>query len=220
MTPAVKERIFEPFFTTKEKGRGTGLGLSTVYGIVRQSGGNIRVDSEPGKGAMFKIYFPRVDEPLEEPEKRLAAERPPCGDETILLVEDEKNLRRVTAEILRRQGYRVLEGTDAGEAMPVIDQYRGTIHLLLTDLIMPGMNGRELANLLLGKHPAMKVLLMSGYADHELLQGIQGGKWAPVFHYIQKPFSLEGLALKVRKILDRRTQGSAIPRCQEYKVGL
>ena len=214
MTPAVKERIFEPFFTTKEKGRGTGLGLSTVYGIVRQSGGNIRVDSEPGKGAMFKIYFPRVDEPLEEPEKRLAAERPPCGDETILLVEDEKNLRRVTAEILRRQGYRVLEGTDAGEAMPVIDQYRGTIHLLLADLIMPGMNGRELANLLLGKHPAMKVLLMSGYADHELLQGIQGGKWAPVFHYIQKPFSLEGLALKVRKILDRRIK---VPQSRDAK---
>ena len=145
MGPEVKERIFEPFFTTKEKGKGTGLGLSTVYGIVKQSGGNIWVYSEPGHGTTFKMYFPRVDEPLEEVREKVVKEKLPRGSETILVVEDEEEVRKLAVRILRRQGYRVLQASHGKDALLVCKQHEGPIHLMLTDVVMPQMRGRQLA---------------------------------------------------------------------------
>lgn len=153
MTPEVKNRIFEPFFTTKEKGKGTGLGLAMVYGIVKQGGGNIWVYSEPGMGTTFKVYLPRVDEPLEK-EKRKPMERElPRGGETVLVVEDDKDVRRLAAQVLKRQGYRVLEAANGGEALIICEKVKEEIHLLVTDVVMPGMSGRELAQRLLLMHP-------------------------------------------------------------------
>lgn len=198
MTPEVKERIFEPFFTTKPKG--TGLGLSTVYGIVKQSGGNIWVYSEPGSGTSFKIYLPRVDEPLEEGIEASREEELPRGDETVLIVEDEEEVRKIAIAVLRRQGYRVLEAPQGGDAFLICEKYEGPIHLMLTDVIMPRMDGMELAKRLLSMRPEMKVIFMSGYADHAILRH---GLLKEGMEYIQKPFTVEGLARKVREVLDR-----------------
>jgi signal transduction histidine kinase len=201
MTPEIKNRLFEPFFTTKEKGKGTGLGLAMVYGIVKQSGGNIWVYSEAGMGTTFKVYLPRVDEPLEEKKKRKLSEGElPRGGETVLAVEDNKDVRRMAAQILKRQGYRVLEAANGGEALLVCEKLKEEIHLLLTDVVMPGMSGHELAQRLSFLRPEMKILYMSGYSDDSIASyGILNEKVG----FIPKPFSLEALVNRVREVLDK-----------------
>jgi two-component system cell cycle sensor histidine kinase/response regulator CckA len=200
MTQEVKERAFEPFFTTKEKGKGTGLGLSTVYGIVKQSGGNIWVYSEPGKGTTFKIYLQRVDEPLEELREKMVGEELPRGKETVLVVEDEEKVRKLIVEILERQGYRVLEASDGDEALLIHEKHDGPIHLILVDVVMPGMSGSELAKRLASLRPDTKILYMSGYTDNAI---VHHGVLAQGVNYIQKPFTMEGLTRKVRQVLDK-----------------
>jgi two-component system cell cycle sensor histidine kinase/response regulator CckA len=200
MTPEVRDRVFEPFFTTKEKGKGTGLGLSTVYGIVKQSGGNIWVYSEPGKGTAFKIYLPRVDEPLEEAGEVVVQKEIAGRGETILVVEDEEKVRQLTVQILRRQGYTVLEASQGNEASHICEQHKGPIHLMVMDVVMPGMNGRELAKSLEPHHPEMKVLYMSGYTDNAI---VHHGILEKGLSFLQKPFTLEGLLRKVREVLDK-----------------
>lgn len=200
MTPEVKERVFEPFFTTKQEGKGSGLGLSTVYGIVKQSGGNIWVYSEPGKGTTFKIYLPRVDEPLEELKERVVGEGFPRGSETVLVVEDDDEVRKLAVRILEKQGYRVLEASHGGDALIICEQHEGPIHLILTDVVMPGMSGRALAERLTPLHPEMKVLYMSGYTDNTI---VHHGVLEERMSYIQKPFSIDGLTKKVREVLDK-----------------
>jgi PAS domain S-box-containing protein len=199
MTPEVRQQVFEPFFTTKEKGKGTGLGLSTVYGIVKQSEGNIWVYSEPGKGTTFKIYLPRVDEPLEEIKERVVKEELPRGSETILLVEDEEMVRKLAVQILKRQGYTVLEGSHGNEAFNICNKHDGPIHLLVTDVVMPKMSGLELAERIASIQPEIKVLYMSGYTDNAITHH---GVLEKGMNYIQKPFTVDGLARKVREVLD------------------
>ena len=201
MSLEVREHLFEPFFTTKEKGKGTGLGLSTVYGIVKQSGGNIWAYSEPDKGATFKIYLPRVDEPLKEIRERFLSDEIPRGSETILTVEDEEKVRKLTVQILKGQGYTVLEASHGEEAMKVANKHSGNrIHLLLTDVVMPGISGSELAKSLGLLLPKMKVLYMSGYTDNAI---VHHGVLDEEVNYIQKPFTVDALARKVREVLDR-----------------
>jgi len=200
MTPEVKERVFEPFFTTKEKGKGTGLGLSVVYGIVKQSGGNIWVYSEAGKGTAFKIYLPRVDEPLEEVRRRVEIQEIPRGSEIVLVVEDEEEVRKLAVRVLQRQGYKTLEASAGGEALLICEEQKGTIHLMLTDVVMPKMSGRELADRLLTLHPEMKVLYMSGYTDNAIFHH---GVLEKGLHFIQKPFTPAALARKIREVLDK-----------------
>jgi CheY-like chemotaxis protein len=201
MDSETQSHIFEPFFTTKGL-KGTGLGLSTVYGIVKQSGGYIWVYSEPGKGTTFKIYLPRVAEKAESPAQvastaeSVAAEP---GTETILLVEDETNLRYLARQFLEKQGYRVIEAADGAIAMQIAVAHEGMIHLLLTDVIMPGMNGRELAQRVSEIRPNTKVLYMSGYTENVI--GHNGTLDAGV-RLLQKPFTLSSLKSKVREVLD------------------
>jgi CheY-like chemotaxis protein len=201
MTPEIKEKVFEPFFTTKKKGEGTGLGLSTVYGIVKQSSGNIWVYSEPGKGTTFKIYLPCVDEPLDEIRKEgVVREGLPRGSETILVVEDEEVVRKLTVRILQEQGYRVLEGGQGIDAFPIADEHEGQIHLLLTDVVMPKMSGKELAGRIASLRPGIKVLYMSGYTDNAIAHH---GIFDKGINFIQKPFTVDGLVRKVREVLDK-----------------
>ncbi len=200
MSPEVRERIFEPFFTTKEKGKGTGLGLSTTYGIVKQSGGEIWVYSELGKGTMFKIYLPRVDEPLESITERAVEEQLPRGNETILIVEDDEEVRKLAARILEKQGYTILESPNGDEALHACEMYKNSIHLMLADIVMPGMSGSELGRLLKPRYPEIKILYMSGYTDDAI---VHHGILERGVHYIQKPFTMEGLARKVREVLDK-----------------
>ena len=196
MDAETRARIFEPFFTTKEQGKGTGLGLATVYGIVQQSGGQIVVDSEPGRGAAFYVYFQRSEGALPEEGQAVASE-PSHGSETILVAEDQDGLRTLVCEILRRNGYTVLPAEDGREALLLAAKYAGRIHLMITDLVMPKMGGREVAHALPVSHPETKVLYMSGYVDdiNELL--------ALGHAFIDKPFTPEALLQKVRQILDR-----------------
>jgi PAS domain S-box-containing protein len=200
MTPEVRQQIFEPFFTTKEKGKGTGLGLSTVYGIVKQSGGNIWVYSELGKGTTLKIYLPCVDEPAEKLKAQVLGEEFPRGSETILIVEDDKEVRNLAVRILKRQGYTVLDGSYGDEAFSACRQHKGPIHLLLTDVVMPGMDGRALSESLSQLHPEMKVLYMSGYTDDAI---VRHGVMAKGINYIQKPFTVSELTNKVREVLNK-----------------
>jgi PAS domain S-box-containing protein len=199
MTDDVKARLFEPFFTTKEPGKGTGLGLATVYGIVKANGGHIEVESAPGRGTTFKVYLPQVME-TDRPEPRDARPvGPATGTETVLLVEDEEVVRNLTRTVLQRNGYRVLEATHGVEALDLCKQYNGPIHLLVTDVVMPHMNGRDLAQRLSRLRPGTKVLFMSGYTgflDEPL--GIPGGNTG----FLQKPFAPDALARQVRELLD------------------
>lgn len=202
MTQEVKERIFEPFFTTKEIGRGTGLGLSMVYGIVKQSGGHIGVDSEPGKGATFRIYLPRVDEPVVEvDEKEIGG--PPLGNETILVVEDEEEVRKLVARSLKKQGYKVLEASQGKEVFSLCEEQGGPIHLMVTDVVMPEMTGVELAKHIKQVYPEIKVLYMSGYTSDRVAvdcENVEKG-----IEFIQKPFTGYKLARKIREVLDKQS---------------
>jgi PAS domain S-box-containing protein len=194
-------RIFEPFFTTKEHGRGSGLGLATVYGIVRQSGGHVWVYSEPGLGATFKIYFPRVIEASDSPPRRVLADAASSASETILLVEDSRLLAKVTRDFLVSDGYDVLMAANPREAFRISESHHAPIHLLLTDVVMPDMNGRELAEQLLAKRPEMKVLYMSGYTNGILLEHAFRAEDSA---FIEKPFSHDALSRKVRHTLNPR----------------
>jgi CheY-like chemotaxis protein len=200
MDADTQNHIFEPFFTTKGT-RGTGLGLSTVYGIVKQSEGYIWVHSEVGKGTSFKIYLPRVSESgealSEQPEVVLP--EPGVGHETILLVEDEKTLLSMGRYFLEKQGYTVLEAADGAAAIQVCKSHSGPIHLLLTDVIMPGMNGRELANRITALRPEIKVIYMSGYTENAIGHN---GMLEEGIILLQKPFTLPAMKAKVREVLD------------------
>jgi hypothetical protein len=196
MDTATQARIFEPFFTTKEVGKGTGLGLATVQGIVQQSGGVIWLYSEPDHGTVFKIYLPRVDEPVSQPESATAADT--RGTETVLVAEDVTAVRAVTREMLKRYGYTVLEAADGASALEVAASVKGPIHLLLTDVVMPDLNGRDLAARLHAARPEMKVLFMSGYTDDAV---VRHGILQQGIAYLQKPFTPASLAQKVRRVL-------------------
>ena len=198
MNEEVQAHLFEPFFTTKETGRGTGLGLSTVYGIVHQSGGHIHVYSEPGKGAAFTIYLPKAEEKAELEKTAELLTHSPIGSETILLAEDEEVVRNLVRTVLLRNGYTVLEARNGEDALLVSARNPGVIHLMLTDTVMPGMSGRELADKLAPTRPEMKVLYMSGYTRDSI---IQHGVLEPGTAFIQKPFLPDALVRKVREVL-------------------
>jgi CheY-like chemotaxis protein len=201
MGTATLNHIFEPFFTTKELGKGTGLGLATIYGIVKQSGGFIWVYSEPGKGTTFKIYLPRVDEPVKpmQPSKNgVTAAR---GTETILLVEDEEALRELVGQFLRKNGYTVLEAKNGVEGLLIAERHSGPIHLLVTDVVMPKMGGWELAKRLVVQRPGLKVIYMSGYSEYTATPR-QYEEWRGAF--LQKPFTMDELARKVREVLEQK----------------
>src|SRR5882724_553732 len=201
MTSDTVAHIFEPFYTTKESGRGTGLGLSTVYGVVKQSGGYIWVYSEPGKGTTFKVYLPRVEERVEvSSSAEIPAPAARDGKETILLVEDEPAVRELTRMVLSRRGYSVLEALNPADAERLAGSHRSEIHLLLTDVVMPGMSGHELANRLTARHGNLRVLYMSGYTDNVIAED---GTLEEGVAFLQKPFTPQVLAQKVRETLDR-----------------
>jgi PAS domain S-box-containing protein len=209
MTPEVRARVFEPFFTTKPPGRGTGLGLATVFGIVEQSAGHIELESEPGRGTRFDIDLPSVAEEAARPESAATAPLPSTGSETILLVEDEPSVRRLARLALEGRGYKVLGAEDGLTALSLAERHRGPIDLLITDLVMPGMSGRELADLLHGHRPGLRVIFMSGYVEHaELRTALVRGGGA----FLQKPFSMVDLAAKVREVLEERPGAAPGPR--------
>jgi CheY-like chemotaxis protein len=195
-------QIFEPFFTTKPKGRGTGLGLSTVFGIAEQSGGHVRVASTPGHGTTFEVFLPAVSErphPVEEPSETPLS----GGSETILLAEDDQELRTLTARVLTAQGYRVLQAANGVEALRVADQYHGAVDLLTTDMVMPSMGGHALAQELSARRPGLKVLFVSGYTE----DAVGRGELGPGDAFLQKPVDPKVLARKVRQLLDGRVAG-------------
>ena len=197
--PETQAQIFEPFFTTKGRDKGTGLGLATVYGVVKQSNGYINVESQRGKGSTFTIYLPRIEETVLAPTKGIPEPQTVRGTETILLVEDAEPLRMLAQLFLKENGYQVLTAADGSEAQKLAAEYAGPIHLLLTDVVMPGINGRVLAERLAPSHPAMKVLYMSGYTD-SFIAG--HGVLEPGTHLLRKPFTEEILVRKLRELLD------------------
>jgi two-component system, cell cycle sensor histidine kinase and response regulator CckA len=197
MDRETQARIFEPFFTTKGKNKGTGLGLSTVYGIIKQSGGYVFVQSELGRGTVFTIYFPRVDEPCDAPGTTPVSVAAAGGSETILLVEDEESVRQLVRETLEARGYRVLEAANGDAAIALAASHSDTIHLVITDVVMPGLSGHELAQQLNSARPGIKVLYLSGYAQDAFPNpSVQAHK-----AFLQKPFTLQSLSRKVREIL-------------------
>ena len=199
MDPETQARIFEPFFSTKAPARGSGLGLSTVYGIVRQSGGHIWVYSEPGLGTVFKIYFPVTEESLEGTVDAAPPDELLQGSETVLVVDDSESLRPVVKRILRQYGYTVVEAASGDDAKSLVADHPGPIHLLLTDIVMPGMSGPELARDLARSQPDLRVLFMSGYAGNAI---VREGLRNPSAGFVEKPFSPETLAREVRRSLD------------------
>jgi CheY-like chemotaxis protein len=203
MDKETQARIFEPFFTTKEIGKGTGLGLSTAYGIVKQSGGNIWVYSEPGRGTTFKIYLPLVDEVAAPIKKSEPFTEPTMGVEIILLVEDEEIVRKFTREILELNGYKVIEATGGEEALRIAQEFDEKIDLLLTDVVMPQIGGRALANAIGITRPDIKVLYLSGYTDETM---VQHGLLERATAFLQKPFTPQMLASKVREVLDEKIE--------------
>jgi signal transduction histidine kinase/CheY-like chemotaxis protein len=199
MDEATRQRIFEPFFTTKDPGKGTGLGLATVYAVVQQSGGHVEVESAPGQGATFRVYLPRMEDGVEPETPGGPPAGPDTGRETILLVEDEAAVRRLAREGLGARGYRVLEAAKGAEALELAAQHRGPIHLLLTDVVMPGMSGAEVAARIVALRPTTQMLYVSGYPDDALGPH---GVLAPGIAFLAKPFTVGELARKVRQVLD------------------
>jgi len=204
MDGATKARLFEPFFTTKEPGRGTGLGLATVYGIVKQSGGYIWTYSELGHGTTFKIYLPRVAETPEAPESTTSPPTPVRGSETLLVVEDQEEVRKLTKRVLEARGYTVLAARNGAEALEIVAQHPSKIHLMITDVVMPGMNGRELAQHARARRSYLKVLYVSGYTGEAVLQH---RLLEPGVAFLQKPFTPDVLARKTREVLDNTKSG-------------
>jgi len=200
MDPATRARIFEPFFTTKEQGKGSGLGLATVYGIVQQSGGSIWVYSEPGRGTSFKVYLPATEAAVSTRVSDRGGDSAKKGWETVLLVEDEDAVRALAREVLRRHGYVVLEARHGLDALRLAERHPDTIHLMVTDIVMPHMSGRDLADRLAEVRPKMKVLFMSGYTDHAAMHR----HLTPGAAFLQKPFTPETFARKVRSMLDEQ----------------
>src|ERR1700694_2583446 len=199
MDQATQARIFEPFFTTKGQGKGTGLGLSTVYGIVKQSGGGISVTSTLQAGTIFRVYFPRAEgyALAESPEKE--QETPLSGTERILLVEDDTSVRNLVERVLKSRGYDVLAAENGGDALHLASDGELAVDLVLTDIVMPSMSGRELVEALQAERPFLRVLYMSGYTDDEI---VRRGLNDPSMSFIQKPFTADNLAMQVRKVLD------------------
>ncbi|PWU03445.1 MAG: hybrid sensor histidine kinase/response regulator [Terriglobia bacterium] len=198
MDQATRDRLFEPFFTTKTPGKGTGLGLSTVFGIIRQSGGTVEVYSEPNRGTSVKVYLPRIDQPasVEAEDTRKKAAR---GTETLLVVEDDEMVRSLVRETLEREGYKLIDAADPIEARRLAENYKGPIQLLITDVVMPKINGRELAEQILSRRPAMRVLYMSGYTDNAI---VNNGLLEKEVAFLHKPFTPAALAHKVREVLE------------------
>ena len=199
MDEVVLKRLFEPFFTTKEVGKGTGLGLAMVYGIVQQSGGRIEVDSELGRGSTFRVYLPLTDEVPDAPAAAEAAASV-RGKETILLVEDEEAVRRLASRTLQAQGYNVLEACDGVAALTLCQRHLPAIDIIVTDVVMPQLSGVDLVHRIRGVRPQLKVLYMSGYTDSTLMRhGIEESE----ANYLQKPFTPDLLTRKVRDLLDQ-----------------
>ena len=204
MSKDVMSQLFEPFFTTKEVGKGTGLGLSMAYGIVKQSGGDIRVTSEPGRGSTFKIFLPRVDEAVDAKEAEEVTVGSPQGTETILVVEDEDAVRKLVCGILRHGGYTVLDTRNGDDALVLCQKHNARIHLMITDVVMPHMSGRELHKRIEELCPEMRVLYISGYPEHPAAR--EGGRPTDA-DFLPKPFSASSLTSRVREILDRPKHG-------------
>jgi CheY-like chemotaxis protein len=200
MDALTQARIFEPFFTTKEAGKGTGLGLSTVYGIVQQAGGAIWVYSELGRGTTFKLYLPRVGGDPRPHQPSAAAAEKERGTETILLTEDDEMVRALASTVLSSYGYRVLESANGTEAISICERHAEAIHLLITDVVMPGMSGRALVDRLAKLRPEIKALYMSGYTDRAIVHQQVLDEKTP---FIQKPFAPQAFAKKVREVLDQ-----------------
>jgi two-component system, cell cycle sensor histidine kinase and response regulator CckA len=200
MDEKTKARIFDPFFTTKESGKGTGLGMATVYGIAKQIGGHIDVCSELGQGTTFTIYLPQVQEPIESRALHPDHIAVPEGEETVLLAEDDDAVGVVTAHMLQSCGYRVLEAANGEEAFELSESHKGPIDLLVCDVVMPDFSGRKLAERIAGRRPDLKVLFISGYTDDAV---IRYGILESEIDFLQKPFTLANLAQKIRKVLDR-----------------
>jgi PAS domain S-box-containing protein len=197
--PALRPRIFDPFFTTKDRGRGTGLGLATVLGIASQHGGSLAVESIPGEGTSFRVYLPRVEAPAESPERNAVGVQELRGTETVLVMEDDESVRALARDMLTHLGYQVLAPETTDQALELLSNPASTIHLLLSDVVMPGMSGRALYERARGSMPGLKVLFMSGYADEEIAGSVNVGDRPPV---LQKPFSLKSLSESVRAVLD------------------
>jgi CheY-like chemotaxis protein len=203
MTPEVSSRIFEPFFTTKRQGKGTGLGLATVYGIVTRSGGAITVESQPGWGSSFRIFLPRATSASVTWEPPVQTDYS-NGSETILLTEDEDSARELTMRMLEAAGYTVLTANSGSTALSILERYGKPLHLLLTDVVMPGMSGPELASSAKLMHPNLPILFVSGYTDDAVFSdGVSRG----ASHFLSKPYTLTELASKVRQVLDTATGG-------------
>ena len=198
MDAETRSHLFEPFFTTKEKGKGTGLGLSTVYGIVKQSGGYLDLESSLGAGSTFTVYLPRLEVIVEPPKAKIPITASFRGEETVLLVEDEDVLRGLLAKFLRLYGYTVLEASHGGEALLACERHQGPIHLMVTDVVMPRMSGRELADRLIPLRPEMKIIYMSGYTEDTL---VQHGVTDQSVAFLQKPFKPIELARRVYAVL-------------------
>jgi len=200
MDSETQKRIFEPFFTTKEQGKGTGLGLATVYGTVKQHGGHIWVYSEPGRGSTFKICLPAAEKDLGPAEEAVLPSLCCKGEKTVMVVEDDDMVRELTTDILEGIGYNVLSASHGKECLRQLSEFKGQVNLLLTDVIMPDMNGRELFNQVAALYPWTRVLFMSGYTDNVIAHhGVLNDNVA----FIQKPFTVDSLAEKVRDALDR-----------------
>ncbi|MGC2474480.1 MAG: ATP-binding protein, partial [Candidatus Sulfotelmatobacter sp.] len=205
MSPETLTRIFEPFYTTKEVGKGTGLGLSMVYGIVKQSGGYVWVYSEPNQGTTFKIYLPRVDQPVED----MAPDKQPVnvmrGTETILLVEDDPQLRQLSSSVLSHCGYNILTASTPEEGLAICEVNHNDIRLLVTDVVMPRINGRQLAQRVARMRPKIRVLYISGYTDNAI---VHYGVLDPGLWFLPKPFTISSLVAKVREVLDSPTDSA------------
>jgi len=204
MDKETHEHIFEPFFTTKKVGKGTGLGLATVYGIVKQNNGFIWVYSEPKQGAIFKVYLPEVKKDADPEKKEKKSVVKLNGSETVLIVEDDGLLRNLTQNTLQRYGYKVLDAENGEDAIRVCKEYDGRIDLMITDVVMPKIGGREAAKRLLPLYPQMKVIYMSGYTDDAI---VHHGVLEPGLNFLEKPFTPKGLARKVREVLNQKVDG-------------